>query len=212
MVMSLTRSMRMLLALAATALLGGCQLGASVPPYRLIEHQAMIDPSGLNESSICGSVKVHVEIPQKWSILQPKRTAIYTHQQWRSPSGMTGLGVCYIHLPIPMSADLIVWLAKREYGKHSDDGHLLAQWRDSLGRPWFEAETRTYHVRGYVVSRGFEAWIIYCGYKTEQAPRAAELGVAARSLETIVPTPFANELPQRPLAQAAADRGRAVGG
>ena len=60
--------------------------------------------------------------------------------------------------------------------------------------------TANYHVRGYIVSKGFEAWIIYCGYKTAQPPSATELGVAARSLETIVPTPFAAEVPQKSMA------------
>jgi hypothetical protein len=68
-------------------------------------------------------------------------------------------------------------------------------------RPWFEAENSNYHVRGSIVVKGFEAWIIYCGYKTAQPPSAAELGVAARSLETIVPTPYARQVPQRPVAK-----------
>ena len=62
----------------------------------------------------------------------------------------------------------IAWLAQKEYSKRSDDGKLLATWEDNLGRPWFEAENTRFHVRGYIVSRGFEAWIIYCGYRLEQ--------------------------------------------
>ena len=188
--------------LLGVLLLTGCQIGPSVSTVRLIQHQAMIDPSGLKETSVCEAAKVHIATPQKWVELEPKKTAIYTDMQWRSPSKMTGVGVAYIHLPLPIPARMVVWLAQKEYSKKSNDGKVLGQWEDALGRPWFEAENNRYHVRGYVISKGFEAWIIYCGYKREQPPSAAELGVAARALETIVPTPFADEVPQRPVAES----------
>jgi hypothetical protein len=111
------------------------------------------------------------------------------------------LGVAYVHLPIPVPASMIVWLAKQEYGKRGEEGQLLGEWTDQLGRPWFEAQNAKYHVRGYVITRGFDAWIIYCGYKrTDQPPSSAELGVASRALERVVPTPIAPEIPDKPLA------------
>jgi hypothetical protein len=192
-----------LLFLISLTLLSGCQLTQSVSTARLIQHQAMIDPSGLKDSSICQDVKVHVAAPQKWEPLTAKKTAIYTDMQWRSPSKMTGVGVAYVHLPLPIPASTVAWLAEKEYTKRSDDGKLLSMWTDALGRPWFEAENNRFHVRGYIVTRGFEAWLIYCGFRLEQPPSAAELNVAWRSLETIVPTPIAPEVPQRPMANGA---------
>jgi hypothetical protein len=183
-------------------LLTGCQMGPSISTARLLQHQAMIDPSGLKETTVCELAKVHIATPQTWDALEPKKTAIYTDMQWRSPSKMTGVGVAYIHLPLPIPARMIVWLAAKEYSKKADDGKVLAQWEDAMGRPWFEAQNNRYHLRGYVVSKGFEAWIIYCGYKRQQPPSAVELGLAARSLETIVPTPFAHDLPRPPVADA----------
>jgi hypothetical protein len=132
----------------------------------------------------------------------PKHAALYTDMQWRSPSKMTGVGAAYVRLPIPLPASALVWLAKQEYSKKAQDGELVGQWTDELGRPWFEAQNTKYHVRGYVVTRGFEAWIIYCGYKREQPPSASEIGVASRSMETIVPTPMAPDLPQKSMATA----------
>ena len=191
------------LAIVCLTTLTGCQLTQSVSTARLIQHQAMVDPSGLKDSSVCDVVKVHVAAPQKWDALPAKKTAVYTDMQWRSPSKMTGVGVAYVRLPLPMPAATIAWLAEKEYSKRAEDGRLLATWHDSLGRPWFEAENTRFHLRGYIVARGFEAWIIYCGYRLEQPPSAAELGVASRALETIVPTPFAAEVPQRPMASGA---------
>jgi len=145
-------------------------------------------------------VKLHVAPRQKQEKLTPKKTALYTGMQWRRPSKQTGVGVAYLHLPLPIPASTIAWLAQKEYSKKADDGKLLSTWTDELGRPWFEAENNRFHARGYIISRGFEAWIIYCGYRLEQPPSAAELGVAGRALETIVPTPFAPQIPQRPMA------------
>jgi hypothetical protein len=157
---------------------------------------------GLEDTQVVESVKVHAAAPQKWDVLTPKKTGMYTDQQWRSPSKITGVGVAYIRLPIPLPASALVWLAKKEYAKRGEEGEVLAQWTDHLGRPWFQAQNNKYHVSGYVITRGFEAWIIYCGYKRDQAqpPSAAELGVASRALETIIPTPFATDVPQKPMA------------
>ena len=182
--------------------LTGCQMGQTVPTARLIQHQAMIDPTGLKETAVAVPVKVHIAAPQRWEQTDPRKGALYTDMQWRSPSKMTGVGVVHCRLPLPLPAKAIVWLAQKEYAKKADDGKLLGTWEDALGRPWFEAETAKYHVRGYVVAKGFEAWIIYFGYKMEQPPSASELGVAARSLETIVPTPYAHDVPHRPMAVA----------
>lgn len=182
--------------------LTGCQVGQTVSTTRLIQHQAMIDPTGLKESEVVEPVKVHIAAPQRWEQLEAKKYTLYTEAQWRSPSKMTGVGVAYVRLPLPLPAKSIAWLAQKEYAKKADDGKILGSWEDSLGRPWFEAANSRYHVRGYIVSKGFEAWIIYCGYKTEQPPSASELGVAARALETIVPTPYATEVPQKPMAVA----------
>jgi hypothetical protein len=190
-------------AIICMAALSGCQMSQTVSSQRLIQHQAMVDPSGLKDLAVAESVKVHIAAPEKWDALPPKVSSLFTHSQWRSPSKMTGVGVAYVHLPFPLPAKAITWLAKKEYSKSAGDGQLVGEWEDSLGRPWFEAENSRYHVRGYCVTRGFEAWVIYCGYKREQPPSAAELGVAARSLETIIPTPFAQQVPQKSMANAA---------
>lgn len=198
------------LAAAVVLLAGGCQFSTPINTARLIQHQAMVDPSGLNETTTVEQVKVHIASPQKWDDVRIKQNNFYTDAQWKSPSKMTGLGVAYVRMPIPLPARALVWFVKQEYVKHSgdDSGEMLGQWEDELGRPWFEARNSKYHVRGYCITKGFEAWIIYTGYKREQLPSAADLGVAARALETIVPTPFASDLPQRPIVQGndAADR------
>jgi hypothetical protein len=175
------------LTIGLTGLLGGCQNGQGFSSRRLIEHQALIDFSGLDSVRKCEHVDVAIAPPRRWEALPVKNNPLYAHQQWRSPSGHTGVGVLCAHLPLPLSTNTVVWLAKQEYAKRGNDGKLIGEWTDVLGRSWFEAEDGKYHVRGYVVTRGFSAWIVYFGYRTRYSPDLAEISIAARSAETAVP-------------------------
>jgi hypothetical protein len=90
-------------------------------------------------------------------------------------------------MPLPLSAKALVWFAKLQYAKDSNGGRLVKEWTDELGRPWFEGENNKYHVRGYVEVDGFSAWLVYFGYKVNRPINTAELGIAARCIETVVP-------------------------
>ena len=177
----------LLAALLASA--GGCQTSSTTTNRRLIEHQAMIDFSGLKPAEPIEAVKVSCSIPRQWEALPLKKTGLYAHQQWKSPSTRTGMGVVYVRLPLPLSERTLLWIAKREYTKASDDGKLIGQWTDELGREWFEAQNNKYHVRGYAIVRGFNAWLVYFGSKTGYPPDVAELSLGARAVETFIPDP-----------------------
>lgn len=166
---------------------GGCQTGAQVSSRRLIEHQAFIDFSGLKTDEAVASVKTTIAAPRQWELMPLQSNPLFTHQQWRSPSTHTGVGIVLVHLPLPLSAKTVVWFAKQEYAKDRTDGKVLNEWTDSLGRSWFEAENVKYHLRGYVLVKGFDAWIVYFGYRTHYPPDVAEISLAARSAETAVP-------------------------
>jgi hypothetical protein len=126
---------------------------------------------------------------------------LYSHQQWRSPSASAGVGVAYIHTPIPLSTDMLVWFAKNEYAKRQASGdksgattrpadiggRLIGEWTDSLGRHWFEAESTKYHVKGYAMTRGCEAWIVYSGWRVKSKPCEAEIALGARAADSVVP-------------------------
>jgi hypothetical protein len=95
-----------------------------------------------------------------------------------------------VTLPIPLPAQAIVWFAKNEYlkrAKDQHDGKLIGQWTDSLGREWFEAENSKYHVRGYAMTQGSQAWIVYSGWRVTSEPQPTEITLARRSLESVVP-------------------------
>jgi hypothetical protein len=166
---------------------GGCQTGQPVSSRRLIEHQAFIDFAGLKKDAPSPAVRTTVATPRNWETMPRQATALYTHEQWRSPSTHTGIGIIYAHLPLPLSAKAVVWLARQEYTKKAQDGRVLNEWTDSLGRSWFEAENNKYHVRGYVVVNGFDAWVVYFGYRVKYPMDVAEISLAARSAETAVP-------------------------
>jgi hypothetical protein len=169
-------------------LLAGCQQTKQVPRQKLIDHIAMIDFTGLKPLETVESVNVQAAVPRQWEQLELQSNALYTHQQWRSPSARTGVGVAHIRLPLPLSTRMVLWLAKREYTKKANDGRVISEWTDELGRPWFEAENDKYRVRGFVVVDGFRAWVIYFGHKAKLPPDPAELSLAARAATSIVPT------------------------
>jgi hypothetical protein len=176
-----------LLSLVGAALLAGCQMAQPLAARRLIQHQSMIDFSGLKPVQSVPAVRCSLSIPDHWTTLPVQEHALYTHQQWKSPSGITGIGVAYLRLPIPLSAKTIVWFAKQEYAKRGPDGKILSEWTDKFNRWWFEAENIRYHVRGYVIVNGREAWIAYSGYKRKYSLEPGELSLAARCMETILP-------------------------
>src|SRR5689334_22553256 len=79
----------------------GCQ-NAPLMTSQLIRNQALIDFSGLKVAQFVDSVKITAAPPQTWDEVAAKKTPLYTHQQWRSQTHITGLGVAYVKLPIPL--------------------------------------------------------------------------------------------------------------
>ena len=175
------------LVLCLSLLAGGCQSGQQVPTERLIQHQALIDFSGLRPPEVAEAVKVQASVPQSWVVHAVERKPLYTHQQWKSQSAKTAVGVIYARLPLPVGSDMLLWMARQQYANQGKSGTDLGQWEDALGRKWFEAETEKYHARGYVIVNGLDAWVVYSGFKIDTSPEPADIALAARCMDAIVP-------------------------
>jgi hypothetical protein len=173
-----------LLALMVLFAAPGCQ---TVRSDHIAQERAFVDFTGLGPLTNITGLNASGAVPQAWDPLPLKQTPLYTHEQWRSPTLTTGVGLAYIHLPLPVPASAVLWFAQREYTAQKNDGRSLGRWTDEVGRQWFAAENNRFYVRGYVVTRGMEAWIVYCGYRRANAPHPYELTLAIRSLQTIVP-------------------------
>ena len=167
--------------------LAGCQSGPPVESHRLIQHQAFIDFSGLKPAELSPAIRMQASLPAAWSLHDTEVKALYTHQQWKSPSSRTGVGALYARLPLPISADLLLWFGRQQYTKQADDGREIGRWTDELGRHWFEVENNKYHARGYAIVKGRDAWIVYMGYKLKAPPEPADISLAIRCIETFVP-------------------------
>src|SRR5690349_13689489 len=89
-----------------------CQVTPAVSTRRLVEHREVADLTGLQPTQILEKLKVSWSVPGKWEALPIRKTLLYTHQQWRSPSLATGVGVAHIELPLPIPAQTIIWFAK----------------------------------------------------------------------------------------------------
>ena len=179
--------------LLAAMVLVGCQ-SSPVSTTRLIANQSHLDFDGLQSTRVLDEVRATGAAPRSWTQPPLETNAIYTHEQWRSPTGNTGVGVVFVHLPLPLAPTALLWLAEQHFASMPGrSGRVLGTWTDLLGRSWFTAENPRLHVCGYVITEGPCAWIVYYGYKTNGELHPAEMSVAARSIESIVPMTHARE-------------------
>jgi len=153
----------------------------------ITEYRASLDETGLALPVAVDPLRVNAALPSGWQALGMQKSALYTHQQWRSPSKRTGVGVTYVRMPLPLSTKTLVWFAMNEAAKKTNDGKIIRQWKDELGREWFEAENNKYHMTGYVMTRGFDAWINYCGYRTQEPMEPLEIQLGNKALDTVMP-------------------------
>ena len=192
------------------AVAAGCQPSQQVMARQLSARMSMIDFSGLAKAKPVEGLGVSAAVPRSWQKQPVTGKAMFTFGQWRSPDRGVAVGVVHVSLPLPMSAQTLVWLAKARYGsavekqaaaKHpapGGPGRLLAEWTDDVGREWVEAENDKYHLRGYAVTCGFEAWLVYAGAKRPSAPNPVDWQLALRSMESVVPDPLAPTEPAVP--------------
>jgi len=140
-------------------------------------------------------VRMQASVPASWSLHGIEKRSLFNHQQWKSPTARTAVGVIYARLPLPLSADTLLWFGRQQYAKSSDDGKETARWTDELGRRWFEGETTKYHCRGYAIASGLDAWIVYLGYKVDAPPEPLDISLGARCIETFIPVKSGESLP-----------------
>jgi hypothetical protein len=187
--MQFARRLAISIAMISLPALSACQL-TSATALELQLHQSYLDRDGLLPPIVTRTVSITCSVPPYWQQLPLKKTLLYTHEQWRAPDHRAGVGVAYFHTPIPLSPETIIWFAKGQYTQTAGkdpNGRLIGQWTDSSGRAWFEAENSLYHVRGYAMTRGLEAWIVYSGYRVKSCPQPDEIDLAERSANTVLP-------------------------
>lgn len=178
-------TVRAVATLAAALVSFGCQSG-SVSTAKLVANQSRVDFNGLESTHLL--VDVSAAGACAWTHRPPESSALYSHEQWRSPTGITGVGIVYLHLPLPVGPSAVLWLAEQHFASiPGGKGHVLGEWTDLLGRSWFMAQSTRLHVSGYIMTEGYCAWIVYFAYKSDGQFHPAELSLAARSVESFVP-------------------------
>ena len=203
------RPLALLLLAGLLVPLTGCQTTSKVRERRMIETILNMDFTGLKQPETIQPLHVSISPPKTWEAMPLVKTPLYSHQQWRSPSRLTGVGVAYARMPLPLSRGMVIWLAKKEYTKRANDGRVIDQWDDDVGRTWFEGENNKYHVRGYVRVEGLGVWFVYYGHKAGTAPDPAEISLAARCVDTILPDSIKLPFPLRGSGVAQSDEGGA---
>lgn len=174
----------------AVAALGGCQV-RGVSTAELTANQEQL--TSQEPAPLLTERDLHITCapPAHYQRLRTNRTLLYTHQQWRALSRNAGFGVVYIHTPVAVSPEVLLWFAKSQYAqKEKPDqgrGRLLRQWIDRLNRHWFECENGRYHVRGYAMCQGLDNWIIYSGWRVRTPATPKELQTIQAAVESVAP-------------------------
>ncbi len=176
---------------AGVCMLGviGCQY-QPVAATQLQNRQSRLVHDGLLSIQIENRLKISCAPPGDWHRMITEQTLLYAHQQWRSPSKHAGMGVVYVHSLLPLSSDMVLWFAQSQYRKNKKpDGHeqMVSLRVDGMQRHWFEAENETYHVKGYAMTHGQDAWIVYSGWKLKTPPPTDEIAQAEQAVETVAP-------------------------
>ncbi|MGD0541081.1 MAG: hypothetical protein ABSB33_06165 [Tepidisphaeraceae bacterium] len=179
---------RILIAGALAACMG-CQY-QSISATDLEMQQSRLNKTGLSALHVNSMLRITCAVPEQWESPLAQNNLIYSHQQWRSPDDEVGMGVAYVRTPVPLSAKTILWFAKARFSEtHKGRGRLLGQWTDSLGRYWFEAESDQYHVSGYAMTRGRDAWVVYSGFRLGGKASEPEIAIAAKGADSVAPLP-----------------------
>lgn len=184
----------------------GCQ-SSSVSTTKLVVSQSHLDFDGLESTRLLTEVSASGASPRSWAQRPLENNAIYTHQQWRSPTGYTGVGIVFVHLPLPVGPSAVLWLAEQHFASMPGQrGKVLGEWTDVFGRSWFAAKNAKADVCGYIMTQGSSAWIVYFAHKLNGELHPVEMSLAARSVESIVPMTDAREPVGPNVADASRDR------
>ena len=89
-------------------------MAAPAPRALFNEHRDKINETGLALAMPLEPLKVNAAFPSGWLPLPLQKNPLYSHQQWRSPTRRTGVGVTYVHMPLPLSTKTLVWFAMNE--------------------------------------------------------------------------------------------------
>ena len=69
-----------------------------MPPYWITAEPPAWRESASPQPRRRGTTRRSCSVPRQWEALSLKKTGLYAHQQWKSPSTRTGMGVVYVAL------------------------------------------------------------------------------------------------------------------
>ena len=91
-----------------------------------------------------------------------------------------------------------MWIAKQRYQQREEDAYGLQEtWEDDLGRRWLRGTTRgrvnldgeagDWEAVGYLVTKGFDGWMVYRSRRTDIDLPPDDVTAAERAVEAVVP-------------------------
>ncbi|MEM8873152.1 MAG: hypothetical protein AAGD32_02730 [Planctomycetota bacterium] len=168
-----------------TISLVGCQ--GSIDAEQLTATAQRVERSDLDDTLLLEEVAARIAPPRDWTQRPTQRRSIATHIQFRSPDQTVRMGVVKLAMPLPLSADTIIWLARTGYKSKNGKPQLLTRWTDDAGRHWLVGQDDAWQGEAYILTAGFRGWIVYRSWKRDPLPSEAERDKASRAVRTVVP-------------------------
>lgn len=166
-------------------LLVGCQ--SAVDVEQLASSARTVERTDLETSLVLDEVAARVAPPEGWTRRPTQRRSIATHVQFRSPDETVRMGVVKLAMPLPLSADTIIWLARTGYKSKNGKPELLTRWTDDAGRHWLVGQDNAWQGEAYILTAGFRGWIVYRSWRRDPLPSEADRDRASRAVRAVVP-------------------------
>lgn len=174
--------MRIALPLLLLCLACGCHTHVIAPTTR-----PSTPTTDLGEPTPNNDVEAIAVPPAGWKPDPLKSSRTHKHQVWISPSGNTAYGIIFVHMPLPVGANLALGGFLREMKRTEGEANLVSNETDpSIPGIRFVAEGGLYKIRGKLTTRGWVAWVIYAGTLRNKPEVPRELVLAERAREATI--------------------------
>jgi hypothetical protein len=140
--------------------------------------------SQLSKPVAMRELDAEVVAPSGWCVQATGSDSEHTHATWSSPTGDTIYGVVWIHLPLPVGPNLVLWGFLQHLRQVDKVGNLVSK-EDASDLPGVRCVADGSHYRLHVnlIVRGWQAWAIFAGTMQSRPVNLPELELAKRACD-----------------------------
>jgi hypothetical protein len=145
------------------------------------------DRAGISQPQYLDDLRAYVNVPDGWharALEQDPASPHSFHRVWVSPTTRTAYGVIHFSLPLPVGHELALIGFLQQMKRNEGQAELMEKrWDPNLSGLRFVAGGGEHTIRGNLLVRGFEGWVIYAGTVRDFPIIQEELALAERARE-----------------------------